>query len=82
MAAKHLDCPGGVTLGNEGDEPPFVRDVHRVEPENLARAAHVLPHRNTSLVDGHADAGAARDLVERAGEAAAGEIAQAVHLDT
>ena len=68
----------GVPGGNEGDELALVRDEQRVEPEDLARAAHGVAHRDGALVDLDADALARRDLDQGGGDPAARGVAHGV----
>ena len=57
----------------------LVRHVERIEAEDFARAAHLFLDRDAHFVQQEADAGLRGDLVQAAGDAAAGRIAQ--HVD-
>ena len=43
--------PSGGVGGNQGDQLSFVGDVEGVEPEDFARAAHLLGDRNPRLLE-------------------------------
>src|SRR5215470_10696207 len=64
----------GALGGDEGDELALVGDVERIEPEDLAGAAHRVVHRDRILVHLDAELAARGDLDERRGDAAAGRI--------
>jgi len=71
----------GPLAGDEREELPFVGDVERVEPEDLARSAHFLGDGDRRLGDRDADAGGLRDLVEDRGDAAPRRVAQDVDVE-
>ena len=63
---------------DEGDETSFVRHVERVEAEDFTRAAHILADRDGSFIDVNVQPRRLGDFDQRAGEAAARQVAQAV----
>ena len=67
--------------GNEADESAFVGDVQRIESQDLAGALDVLQHGNGAFLDFEVKARGFGDFNQRAGEASAREIPQAVHFD-
>jgi len=63
---------------DEGEELPLVRDVERVEAEDLAGAAHRLVHRDVPLDETDPDLRPDGDLVQRRRHAAARRVAENV----
>src|ERR1700722_7708093 len=66
----------GLVGGDDGDEAALAGDVHRVDAEQLAGAAHLGPDRDRVLADEHADVGRLGDLVEYGGDAAPGGVTE------
>src|SRR6185437_7807212 len=60
---------------HDRDHAALARDVHGVDAEQFARAAHLGPYRDVVLDDQHADVGGASDLVEYGRDAAPGRVA-------
>ena len=65
---------------DEGDQLALVRDVHRVDPEDLGGARHRRLDRHVGLAHDHRHAGRPRQLVEHRGHTAAGGVAHAAQL--
>ena len=80
MGAQQRERLVGPLARDEREELPLVGHVQRIEPEDLARAADLVAHRQGRLVEPDADPGRRRDLVQRAGHPAAGRIAQHVNV--
>jgi len=68
----------GGFLGNEGDEATFVGHVEGVESEDFATALDLFADGDGGFVDIDLEPGFFGDFIQGAGEAAAGEVAQAV----
>src|SRR5262245_14044208 len=69
-----------VRVWDDRQEPAFVGDIERVEPEELADAAHRLAYRDGLLLDHDPHAGPSCDLAEYRPHAAPRRVAQAVDL--
>ena len=78
----YLERGVGLRGWDEDGEAAFVGDVERIEAEDFARALHCLLHGNQSLFQLDADIAVGGDLVQRRGETAAGQIAQAMDFDS
>ena len=70
----------GVLGRDERDQPAFVGDVHRIDPEQLGGGGDDRRDRHARLVDQDRDARCPGKLVEHRGDAAPGRVAQAVHV--
>ena len=76
VRAQRRERPVRLGAVHHGDEAALARDVHGVDAEQLAGAAHLGPHRDVVLADEHADVGRLGDLVEYGGDAASGRVAE------
>ena len=81
MGAKNRDGAVGIVGPDEGDEPAFVGDVERIEPEDLAGGGDGFADRDLAFVDRDREAARLGDLDQAAGEAAAGQVPEAMHID-
>ena len=61
---------------NDGDDFAFIGEIERIEPEDLAKAPHLVANGGRSLVDLDRDLRRFGDLVEHGRDAAAGRIAK------
>ncbi len=81
--------PGQQTSGRfglfgreKGAEASFVRNVERIEAQQFASALHGGQNRDGRLLDVHRDAARLRQLVQRGGEPASCQVAQAMRIET
>ena len=81
MGAQDLQRAVGVALGHKGGESAFAGDLQRIEAENLTGGADVFADGDELLLDVQGKVGGFGDFVEHAGQAAAGEVAQAVDFN-
>jgi hypothetical protein len=81
MGAQHLQRPVGVALGHESGEAALAGDLERVQAKNLTGGTDVFAYGDELLLDVDGKAGSFGDFIEHAGQAAAGDVAQAVDFD-
>ena len=67
---------------DERGKTPFARNVQRIEAEHLAGGMNVLAHRHGFFLDGDFNSGGFGNFVERAGQAAARQVAQTVDFNS
>src|SRR5271169_707747 len=72
---ERLRCRGV----DDGNEFPFVGNVKWVQTQHLAGSAHFFTNGNAALVEGHPHTGSRGNLVERAGQPAAGRVSHAAN---
>ena len=82
VAAHDLQGAFHVLRRDERGKTPFARHVQRIEAEHLAGGMDVFAHRHGFFLDGDFDSGGFGDFVERAGQAAARQIAQTVDFNS
>jgi len=75
VRAKRGDRAIGVGPRHHGDQASLAGHVHRVDPQQLAGAADLGPHRDVVLDREHAHVGGPGDLVEYGGHTAPGGVA-------
>ena len=81
MGAHDLQGSAGLPFGDEGGESAFAGNLEGIEAEHFAGSADVFADWYQLFLDLEDEVGGFGDFVEDAGQAAAGEVAQAVDLD-
>ena len=76
MRLECRECSLGIFRRNDADELAFVREVERIQTEDLAEAFDLAANRRAVFVDLDADLRRFGDFVQDCGEPAARGIAQ------
>src|ERR1035441_1032502 len=81
LGTQDLQGSASLLFGQEGDESAFASDLERIKAKHLTGDDDVFAHWDELFLDVDGQIGGFGDFVEHAGQAAAGEVAQAVDFD-
>ena len=82
VAAHDLQRAFRVLGRDKRNKPSFARNVQRVKPEHFAGGVNVFAHRHGFFHDFDAHRRRFGDFVERAGQSAAGQVAQTMNFNS